>query len=200
MLADNDKGPSLEASSYSDPNLAFNLNIHDGAQEEPDYDDTRALFKAWVNERMAPTILPYAHDTVSNIVELVKNQSALLDEQQKDTSHAAYINSIYDLEIERLRWLLSSYLRCRLTKLENFWQHWIGLKAEDRLQILSSGEEEYLQRFSRLMMQTLDDTVLKNLPPAIAQLPTDNIPRPTSQKHVVCKVLEDLGPVQVDSA
>lgn len=42
----------------------------DGEEEE----DTKALFRVWLNERMAPTLLPFAERTMSNIMELISNQ------------------------------------------------------------------------------------------------------------------------------
>lgn len=42
----------------------------DGEEEE----DTKALFRVWLNERMAPTLLPFAESTMSNIMELISNQ------------------------------------------------------------------------------------------------------------------------------
>lgn len=40
----------------------------------PEEEDTEVMFRVWLNERMAPTLLPFAEETVSNIMELIANQ------------------------------------------------------------------------------------------------------------------------------
>ncbi len=40
-------------------------------------DETKVLVRLWLNERMAPTLLPYAMESVENISELISNQVRL---------------------------------------------------------------------------------------------------------------------------
>lgn len=88
----------------------------DDEDDETVEDDTKALLKVWLNERAAPVLLPYATITVGNILELLANQTALLAEQRGDTANAAYISCLYQMEIERLKFMVTSYLKCRLRK------------------------------------------------------------------------------------
>ena len=37
-------------------------------------DETKVLIRIWLNERMAPTLLPYAGESVGNISDLISNQ------------------------------------------------------------------------------------------------------------------------------
>lgn len=39
---------------------------------------------------------------------------------QTETADMAYIQTFYKMEIERLKFLIASYLRCRLTKVKIF--------------------------------------------------------------------------------
>lgn len=88
----------------------------DDKDAEAGEDDTRALLRTWLNERTAPVLLPYATVTIGNILELLANQTALLMEQQGDTVNAAYVGCLYQMEIERLKFMVASYLKCRLRK------------------------------------------------------------------------------------
>lgn len=53
------------------------LELHPSSmmmEEEGEMDDCKILLKCWLNEKLSPTLLPYAGDVVSNILELISNQ------------------------------------------------------------------------------------------------------------------------------
>jgi GINS complex subunit 4 len=163
--------------------LAFSLYNETQPEEE-----VSALFQIWLNERLSPTLLPYAEDIVANLLELIANQQVLLSEQLD-----AHLNTLYQMEVERLRYVIASYLRCRLAKIEAYWIYW--LKDET---LLSSEERIYLGRYAKCKAKALEGSVLKHLPAGLAELPTDElVAQPETDAHVICRVLEEVGTVRV---
>lgn len=102
----------------------------DEEEDESIEDDTKVLLRVWLNERAAPVLLPYATITIGNILELLANQMALLVEQRGDTANAAYVSCLYQMEIERLKFMVTSYLKCRIHKVPSFERGWRGGERE----------------------------------------------------------------------
>lgn len=131
--------------------------------------------------------------------------------ETEQTSQTAYLSCLFQMEIERLKYVLSSYLRCRLRKLEHFWLHWMT-HPEDLNGIASEQEIEFLSAFCKAKREALYASVLQHLPSAMANLPGEDLEerrdamegsggkgrRPRTDSFVICRVLNDLGPVQVD--
>lgn len=51
--------------------LPVDITLEEGFPED---EDCKILLRTWLNERMAPSILPYAEDVVNNVMELISNQ------------------------------------------------------------------------------------------------------------------------------
>lgn len=122
--------------------------------------------------------------------------------QAEQTPQTAYLGCLYQMEIERLKYVLSSYLRCRLLKLERFFLHWLA-HPEGLEGVASERELEFLAAFAKAKKEALYESVLKHLPPPMATLPgegheEDLARKPKKNGFVICRVMHDLGPVQVD--
>lgn len=74
------------------------------------------LEQAWMNEKFAPELL----ESKSEIVECVMEQLEHMEENLRRAKKGDLKVSVHRMEMERIRYVLSSYLRCRLMKL---WQH-----------------------------------------------------------------------------
>lgn len=123
-----------------------------------------------------------------------------MEEQRADGAQVAYTACLYEMEVERLKFILSSYHRCRLEKLQTLWIHWLHLAPEERSGLLHPAEERFLQGYAQAKMRALHEAVLRHLPPPMAHLPgAEQCRRPDMNAFVVCRVLADLGMVQVDS-
>lgn len=72
------------------------------------------LEKAWCNEQLAPELLHYKSYIVECVMEQVK-------EMEKNLSHVrsdSFVAGIHKLELERIKYVLCSYLRTRIKKIE----------------------------------------------------------------------------------
>lgn len=74
------------------------------------------LEQAWMNEKFAPELL----ESKSEIVECVMEQLEHMEENLRRAKKGDLKVSIHRMEMERIRYVLSSYLRCRLMKIEKF--------------------------------------------------------------------------------
>lgn len=72
--------------------------------------------EAWINEKFAPEVLPHKYE----VVELLLGQIHYFEERLEDLDSRDFQKNIRQMEIDRMRYLVSSYLRNRLEKIENF--------------------------------------------------------------------------------
>lgn len=122
-----------------------------------------------------------------------------MEEQQSDTAQqVSYINCLYQMEIERLQYLLSSYLRCRLAKIEAHWLYWASGTFDVLNTLFHPAELRFLKRYCQARVRAFESSILHNLPPSIADFPTSYTNPPNTKAHVICRVCKDLGPVLVD--
>ncbi|KAI2549785.1 GINS complex subunit 4 [Homo sapiens] len=70
------------------------------------------LEQAWMNEKFAPELL----ESKPEIVECVMEQLEHMEENLRRAKREDLKVSIHQMEMERIRYVLSSYLRCRLMK------------------------------------------------------------------------------------
>lgn len=107
--------------------------------------------EAWVNEKFAPEILPHK----AEIVDCLLGQVTFMEENLKKLSATDFRKSIHQLEVDRLRFLVSSYLRTRVEKIENYVTHILqqeqmrGQRGEDPY--LSEQELQFAKEFSKSM-------------------------------------------------
>ncbi|XP_048369197.1 DNA replication complex GINS protein SLD5 [Sphaerodactylus townsendi] len=99
----------------------------------------RSLEQAWMNEKFAPELL----ESKSEIVECVVEQLEHMEENLKRAKGGDLKVGIHRMEVERIRYILSSYLRCRLRKIEKYFPHVLEkekTRAEGDPSILSPEE------------------------------------------------------------
>ncbi|XP_019878777.2 DNA replication complex GINS protein SLD5 [Aethina tumida] len=92
--------------------------------------------EAWMNEKFAPEILPNKFE----IVECLLGQITYMEENLSNLESTDFKKSIHQLEVDRLRFLVSSYLRTRLEKIELYCNHIMKQETER----MNKGIETYL--------------------------------------------------------
>lgn len=79
------------------------------------------LRQSWANERAAPALLPWQGEAVDGVCSQIEEQVNIIDSLAADsgTAEEEHVRlALVELDVERARWLLRSYLRCRLDKIE----------------------------------------------------------------------------------
>ena len=81
------------------------------------------LQDAWINEKFAPDLLEHQNE----VVECLLNQIAEIDQridserlQRKKDQSKNFGSALYKMEVARVRFVISSYLRIRLEKIQRF--------------------------------------------------------------------------------
>ncbi|PIA18614.1 GINS complex, Sld5 component [Coemansia reversa NRRL 1564] len=153
---------------------------------------------AWVNERNAPELLEYEGTTLENLMELVDFQN------QRIQSQPAVIANILKMDVDRVKYLVRSYLRTRLAKIEKYALHYTREpRYRDRL---SQSELDYAKGFVALEEKHMRRSFLDQLPPHLRALDetTTNglemVPKPDVDSAVFCRVRTTVGEFQFDAS
>lgn len=112
---------------------AFDDADIDAAGDELDPDDSTSddiarLHAALQSERACPELLPFQKELVEELSELLTNQQSIVDDVKHNNpgvNESLFSASLYQMEIERVRYALSAYLRTRLHKVvRSFCRRW----------------------------------------------------------------------------
>lgn len=164
--------------------------------------DVEVLKRVWRNEKSAPEILAYE----SLLVERVQEQIALMEENL--TAYAESLDdmmlSIFEMDVNRLMFLLRAYLRIRLSKIEKFALH--IMRTAELWDRLSPREQEYAQKFVDILSKHMHDSVLGKLEKAYDSMmkqaasseENDMIVEPQLDTFVFCQSKTAVGSFQLD--
>ncbi|ELR52044.1 DNA replication complex GINS protein SLD5 [Bos mutus] len=148
------------------------------------------LEQAWMNEKFAPELL----ENKSEIVECVMEQLEHMEENLKRARKGDLKVSIHQMEMERIRFVLSSYLRCRLMKIEKFFPHVLEkekTRREEEPSTLSQEEFAFAKEFLANTETYLKDTALKHMPPNLQKVDLlRTVPKPDLDAYVFLRVKE----------
>uniref|UniRef100_A0A8C9AJ04 DNA replication complex GINS protein SLD5 n=1 Tax=Prolemur simus TaxID=1328070 RepID=A0A8C9AJ04_PROSS len=141
------------------------------------------LEQAWMNEKFAPELL----ESKSEIVECVMEQLEHMEENLRRVKKEDLKVSIHRMEMERIRYVLSSYLRCRLTKIEKFFPHILEKeKTRPEGEPASLSPEEFA--FAK---DYLKNVALKHMPPNLQKVDLlRSVPKPDLDSYVFLRVRE----------
>ncbi|PWN44736.1 hypothetical protein IE81DRAFT_321057 [Ceraceosorus guamensis] len=123
----------------------------------------------WVAQRGSPEVLKWSGDTVDSVCAMIEGQEAILESLSGDTSTSEEEHirlGIVALDIERARWLLRAYLRCRIAKIEHLAAYLVQKNSASAhaMSQLSPLEQNYAQAFHQLRSSHFQTTVLDALP------------------------------------
>ncbi|KAJ2760257.1 GINS complex subunit [Coemansia nantahalensis] len=173
-----------------------------GGREESDEEDESAeddlplLMRAWVNERNAPELLHYEGTAVENLMELVDFQTKQIAAQP------AVVANILKMDVDRVKYLVRSYLRARLAKIELHAVHY----TRDPLyrERMSQNELDYAKGFVALGEKHMRRSFLDQLPPHLRSLDEtagngmEMVTKPDVDTAVFCRVRSTVGEFQFD--
>ncbi|XP_060107092.1 DNA replication complex GINS protein SLD5 [Heteronotia binoei] len=129
----------------------------------------RSLEQAWMNEKFAPELL----ESKSEIVECVVEQLEHMEENLKRAKGGDLKVGIHRMEVERIRYVLSSYLRCRLRKIEKYFPHILEkekTRAEGDPSILSPEEFAFAKEYMANTEAHFRNVALKHMPPNLQKV------------------------------
>ncbi|KAI8789281.1 DNA replication complex GINS protein SLD5, partial [Biomphalaria glabrata] len=121
------------------------------------------LEEAWLNEKFSPDLLPVK----SNLVECMLDQIVAMENNISTLKKGDFRISVHRMEIDRIRYVISSYLRHRLAKIESLTTH--VLQEEEKRRdsenvLMSPAELEFAKGYCNSVMTHLTNTALDHMP------------------------------------
>lgn len=164
--------------------------------------DVELLKRAWRNEKAAPEILHFE----SELIQRSREQIQLLEETVEEFMENGVddlVVSLYQMDLDRTLFLLRSYLRIRLQKIEKYMIH---IAKTDLWNRLSKQEQRFSKRCTDIMEKHLKQSVLDRLPygygsilqQSVSSEEDDMVPEPQLDTFVFCKTKSDVGAFQLD--
>ncbi|TGZ85580.1 GINS complex, Sld5 component [Ascodesmis nigricans] len=167
-----------------------------GAPSSSSPQDVEHLTKFWIAERTAPEILPYQGDVLERLMERVRDQISLLESSLGNLDPTSSFRLILvQTELERIKFLIRAYLRCRLHKIDKYSLH--ILQTPEVRARLAPNELGYMKSHLALMNNHYLASFLKNFPENLRRL-DDTVGRlsmvdePDMDSAVFCKVNRDV--------
>ncbi|XP_058210962.1 DNA replication complex GINS protein SLD5 isoform X1 [Rhododendron vialii] len=167
--------------------------------------DAELLKRAWRTEKAAPEILQFE----AGLVQRSREQIQLVEGNVEDlvaSGSDPLIVSLNQMDMDRTLYLLRSYLRTRLQKIEKYMFH--IHKNTELWNRLSEQEQKFAQRCIEDLEDHFDKSVLSKLPDrykssvkqSVISEEDDMVPEPQLDTYVICRTKGSLGALQLDNS
>ena len=135
----------------------------------------QTLEEAWLNEKFSPELLESQADYVDCMMEQIQQMEDNLNKLKKTDFRV----EVHHMELARIRYIITSYLRTRLEKIERNTVHILEQEAS-RSPLnphLSEGELAYAKDFLACQENHFKQLVLKHIPPPFQDFKSTQIGR-----------------------
>ncbi|MCJ1450840.1 GINS complex subunit [Mycoblastus sanguinarius] len=163
--------------------------------------DLQELTRAWVTERSAPEILPWPGTLMERVLERTKQQIELVEEQTGNTDPKANFRLIIiQTELERFKFLVRSFLRARIAKIDAYTLH--ALSHSPTRACLSPSELQYATTHTTILHAHYHSSFLSQFPTSLQRLDDtaggiSMVETPDPDKAVFVRALRDTEDVVV---
>ncbi|KAL9130554.1 MAG: hypothetical protein Q9175_006991 [Cornicularia normoerica] len=165
--------------------------------------DLQELTRAWVTERSAPEILPWPDGLMERVLERIRRQIELVEEQTGNTDPKANFRLIIiQTELERFKFLVRSFLRARVAKIDAHALH--HLSDSSTKVRLSPSELQYATAHTSLLHAHYHSSFLSQFPTSLQRMDDtaggiSMVEGPDVDKAVFVRALKDVEePVYVE--
>lgn len=157
----------------------------------------QTLEEAWLNEKFCPDLLPSQADYVECMMEQIQQMEDNLNKLKKTDFRV----EVHHMELARIRYTITSYLRCRLEKIEKNTAYILEQEAVRGSEnpYLSEGELTFAREFLSLQENHCKQLVLKHVPPPFQDFkPTQQSLVPNLRSHVFLRAKKDVDGVVIE--
>lgn len=153
------------------------------------------LQNTWLNEKFAPELLPHQSD----MLDLMLGQIEHMEENilPLDKNDFRYIT--HRIELERIKYIVTSYLRCRIKKIETFTR--ALLEEDDQRPAdkrrLSTEERKYAEAHMTAIRKHFHQVAIQHMPGNIQEESEREVVTPNLYSHVFLRALESVPSVVV---
>ncbi|KAH7119038.1 hypothetical protein B0J11DRAFT_467632, partial [Dendryphion nanum] len=168
--------------------------------------DLQELTRAWVTERAAPELMPWPEDLMARVLERIARQIALVEDQTGILDPKTNFKLIIiQTELERFKFLVRSFLRARLKKIDAHPLHLLALHSSTPAgaPLLSPQEHAYLTAHQALLSTHYATSFLSQFPASLQRLDdttggTSMVEKPDEDAAVFVRAIRDVGEVWVE--
>ena len=129
------------------------------------------LKRAWFDEQNAPILLKFKSELVERFSNLISSREAEIDEAEKEANESGdgtemLLMSIAREELNRAKYVLRSYLRARIKKLQQFPAHYLQKRGEEEEESNNTASEKE-ETFAEGLVEAYDKhakSILSNFP------------------------------------
>lgn len=165
--------------------------------------DVELLKRAWRNEKAAPEILRFESDLINRVKGQIELMEETVEEKLSVGSDPLSV-SLYQMDLDRTLFLLRSYLRIRILKIEKYMFH--IRKTQELWNRLSRDEKLFTERCTDDLKEHLESSVLSKLPEnyqsyerqSVISEEDDMVPAPRLDTFVLCRSKEYLTGIQLE--
>ncbi|ORY11820.1 hypothetical protein BCR34DRAFT_483535 [Clohesyomyces aquaticus] len=165
--------------------------------------DLQELTRAWVAERVAPELLPWPDALMERVGGRIRRQIELVEDQTGNMDPKTNFKLIViQTELERFKFLVRSFLRARIKKIDTHPLHTLSLHTSSPT-LLSPSELQYLTQHQALLSQHYASSFLSQFPAQLQRLDDtaggiSMVDKPDEDAAVFCRALRDVGQVVVE--
>lgn len=157
-------------------------------------DNIAKLRTAMLNEQNAPELLPYESEIITTARSLVTEHTERVDDEE-DSAEASLETHLQRMELDRINYMLRTYYRIRIKKVEKF--VWHLHSSEELLGLLSEDEQMFAMKYRDLAEQHFGFSFLSMLPQRLQKVQEKNDiaagTAPDLEKFVFCRVDRTIG-------
>ena len=132
------------------------------------------------NEKMAPELLPFQFSLVESMLRQVSSKESQIDSQRLNDTDDRFNINIYKMELERVKFIIKSYLRVRLAKIE---RHLIYIIEKDKSELLSESEKIFAFNILESRKTHFQETFFQKVPRELNLLEADPVPERVGKYH-----------------
>jgi len=180
-------------SDFDDLNADINGSDDDDEIEVTAKEVYDKLTEAWLNEKFAPELLESQAELVECMLAQVKEIENNFTKKDKGLA-----SSLQKIELERVKFLIASYLRERLKKIEQYVVYVLQQEAKSDTPKMSAEELKFAKTFADSMQKHLNSLVLHQMPYNMQNLKQEKNPKPNMDAYVLMKVNERQEHVLLD--
>ena len=125
------------------------------------------------NEKMAPELLPFQFNLVDRVLRMISSREQLIDSKRQLDQDDRFTVNIYRMEIERVKYVMKTYLRTRLSKIE---RHLIYFIEKDRSELMSEAEQLFAFQLLEAKKSHFKSSFFKKVPHELNLLEKEPMP------------------------
>ncbi|XP_068977886.1 DNA replication complex GINS protein SLD5 [Bombus flavifrons] len=171
------------------------LIAEDSDQEEEELTAQSVLLaieEAWLNEKFAPEILPHRSD----LIECMLQQITHMEENMKRLDKGDIRLMIHRMELDRIKYMISNYLRARLEKIEKYTIHILSQEANRSSEdcYLSVAELQFAKEFLASIETLFKTVALQHMPGNFQTFEVDTLAvKPNMQAYVFLRANDRIN-------